>query len=309
MKYAVFAIVCIILVSIIPVWAQVVPSPPLPPPPPKLESEQGPTTQNVTLHGNLAATFYELQMKGSTFIKKQMDILREGLDLKTLLIITFFSLGYGVFHALGPGHGKLIIMSFFMQEGTTKRDALSLSVIVSIIHSSGAILLALLFQTILDSVKGMQQIRVQYGFTLFSGILVMGIGIFYLIRLIREHNPVPKVQTPILPESSWKKNLIIGFSIGVVPCPLSLTIMMLSIVYGVFWVGLTSVLALTLAMVIVLYGISIATIKSRDYVEQRNTLKKSSPIPTAISTIISYIGTILLIVLGFYFAYTAGSAL
>ena len=137
----------------------------------------------------------------------------------------------------------------------------------------------------------------------------MGIGIFYLIRLIREHNPVPKVQTPILPESSWKKNLIIGFSIGVVPCPLSLTIMMLSIVYGVFWVGLTSVLALTLAMVIVLYGISIATIKSRDYVEQRNTLKKSSPIPTAISTIISYIGTILLIVLGFYFAYTAGSAL
>ncbi len=301
------------LFSIVSVSGETIPPPPGAPP--KLEEANDVETEDeVTITRGLAAAFYELQAKGSAYIKSQMDFLREGFHLKTFLIIIFFSLGYGIFHTLGPGHGKLIVMSFFIQENTTKADAILLSVIVSVIHSSGAIALAILFQTLLRSVKGIEQIRLQYGFTLFSGLMILTIGSIYLTRLIRKKDrprkqiPMTSVETEDI-RSRWKRNLLIGFSIGVVPCPLSLTIMMLSIIYGIFWIGITSVISLTLSMVIVLYIISILTIRSRDYLEDQDAVRKSSGYHRALTVMLNYMGSIFLIALGFYFSYSAGKAL
>ena len=76
------------------------------------------------------------------------------------------------------------MVSFFLRDNTIRADAFSLSLIVSIIHSSSAIILAILFQTILSSVKGFARLKVENGFTLFSGLLISSVGVIYLIRYI-----------------------------------------------------------------------------------------------------------------------------
>ncbi len=317
-----------ILIPVCSVNSQDSPAPPPPPPPseipdvtasPETPAEEYPAdteTGNdvVVIKQGVLSGFVSLQAKGAAFIKKQMDIMKGGFNIRTFLIIILFSLAYGIFHTLGPGHGKLIVMSFFLRDHTTRADAMSLSVLVSAIHSSGAVILAVLFHTLLQSVKGFQKIRLQYGFTIFSGLLIMTIGIVYMVRLIRKKDPghKPLNSTVLMKQkhqNRWKNNLLIGFSIGIVPCPLSLTIMMLSIIYGIFWVGFTSVISLTLAMVIVLYIISLYTIKSRNFLEHKSKTSKTSAFSRIITLTLNYLGNFFLILLGLYFVYSAGQGL
>ncbi len=306
-------LVFIFLLSIIGIslFAQAPPPPPAPPSPSLSDAvSSDDISQDVVVKEGLFSFIKDIQLKGTTFIKHQLDSLRDGFTFKTFLIITFFSLAYGIFHTLGPGHGKLIVISFFMRDNTTRADAFSLSVIVSVIHSSAAIILAVLFQSLLSSVKGMAQVQVQNGFTLFSGLLIFTLGIVYLIMHIKgkDHHSVKVIQPgaeAISLKGRWKRNLAVGLSIGIVPCPLSLTIMMLSIVYGIFWIGISSVISLTIAMVIVLYLLSVSTIKSRDVVE-KDKVKKERKLLTIT---LNYAGNFALIFLGLYFMYKGGIAL
>ena len=305
------SMVFILLITAFSLAAQVPPPPPAPPSP---DFPTAVTTENFSdntvVREGVFSFLKDVQLKGTTFIKHQLDSLRDGFTFKTFLIITFFSLAYGIFHTLGPGHGKLIVISFFLRNNTIKADAFSLSVIVSVIHSSAAIILAVLFQSLLSSVKGMAQVKVQNGFTLFSGLLILSLGVVYLIMHIKgkDHHSVKIKQSDSSRsdrQGRWRRNLAVGLSIGIVPCPLSLTIMMLSIVYGIFWIGISSVISLTIAMVIVLYLLSVYTIKSRDIIEH-GKVKKERKILT---TLLNYAGNIALIFLGSYFVYKGGIAL
>ncbi|RLD28620.1 MAG: hypothetical protein DRI73_11485, partial [Bacteroidetes bacterium] len=189
-SYRKVAIIIVLLVLGVYLFAQVPPPPPTPSLSGTGSSED--ISNETVVKESLFSFIKDIQLNGTTFIKHQLDSLRDGFTVKTFLIITFFSLAYGIFHTLGPGHGKLIVISFFLRDNTTKADAFSLSVIVSIIHSSAAIILAILFQSVFSSVKGMAQVRVQNGFTLFSGILILTLGIVYLIMHIRgkDHHSV-----------------------------------------------------------------------------------------------------------------------
>lgn len=286
--------------------------PPPPPPSPGLSSEKmiENNSDSVIIKDGIVSRLKDIQLTGSTFIKRQLDALREGFTFKIFLIITFFSLAYGIFHTLGPGHGKLIVVSFFLRDNTTKADAFSLSIIVSVIHSSAAIILAILFQSIFSSVKGLAQVKVQNGFTLFSGILILTLGVVYLILHIKGKGHHSRTAKQLKYKENgrkgrWKKNLAVGLSIGIVPCPLSLTIMMLSIVYGIFWIGISSVISLTIAMVIVLYFLSVSTIKSRDIIEK----EKVNSDKRILKTILNYSGNFALILLGLYYTYKGGIVL
>lgn len=265
-------------------------------------------SSNTKLHKSIIAQFYDLQRKGTIYINKLLRKLRKGFDLKVFLIIIGFSFVYGIFHTLGPGHGKTIVASYFLQPHTTKFDALTLSVIISIIHTSTAIILALMFKTILSSLKGFARIKVQYYFTIASGAIVFILGVFYLIlRILKkdEHNIVKVKGLESKNEMNEKKiifkNILIGFSVGIVPCPLSMTIMMICFAYNILWVGFISVIALTFSMVILLYLIAIYTIKTRNGIAK--AVGKKSKTMIFLQQFLGYTGNVLIILIGLYIMY------
>jgi ABC-type nickel/cobalt efflux system permease component RcnA len=293
------------------IMAQTAPAPPPPPGTPEVIDSE------VRIRTNLRGWFNEVQARGTAFLKKQLDILKLNINLKAILVIVLFSLVFGVFHTLGPGHGKLVIISYFLNEETSKFDAIVLSIIVSLIHSSGAILMALLFQSLLSSVKGLARLKFQYGFTIFSGILIFLMGIYFLAGRIKRYRGRNDSNTDKFTyrsdkgkvQNRWMRNILAGFSIGIVPCPFSLTLMMISIVYGIFWVGVLSVISLTIAMVLVLYILSISTIKSREVLEKKKLQKKESFFLKSITPVLGFTGISVMILLGISFIYRGVSAL
>ena len=100
---------------------------------------------------------------------------------------------------------------------------------------------------------------------------------------------------------------MIGLSIGIVPCPLSLTLMMIATAYSIFWVGLASVLSLTFSMALLLYLISLWTIKSRKGVARLTGTENS--VFLRIKSAFNYLGNIGIIIIGSYLAYQGFTAL
>jgi len=97
------------------------------------------------------------------------------------------------------------------------------------------------------------------------------------------------------------RNLPVAISVGVVPCPLSLTIMSTSIIYGIVFVGLSAVLAMTVSMTIVLYFIAVVAAKSKKELVKRKG--------KSISSILHRVGEIALLLVGLLFIYKGGHAL
>ncbi len=245
---------------------------------------------------NLIEKIQYIQNDGFLLIDKQLKGLKSSFKFGSLLIIILFSFTYGVLHTLGPGHGKMIIFSYFLSEETTKWDTIALSILIPIIHSTGAILLAVLLKTVLSFITGFDVLAIQYSFTMLSGLLIVGISL-YLIFKSHKHQKVTvsKNKNVIL------RNIPVAVSVGIVPCPLSLTIMSTSIIYGIFWVGFSSVISLTIAMTIVLYFIALIASKSQKKLSHNSEGK--------ISKIFHSIGETLLLLIGLMFIYNGGRAI
>lgn len=60
------------------------------------------------------------------------------------------SFGYGVFHAVGPGHGKAVISSYMMANEATARRALGLSFAASAVQATTAVVLVLVGALVLN---------------------------------------------------------------------------------------------------------------------------------------------------------------
>jgi len=280
--------------------------PPPPPPPPSGETSLSETVEESGPQ-SLKDRFVDLQNRGAQYINSLFRELRLGFKWSVFFTVIFFSLLYGVFHTLGPGHGKLIVLSYFTEKNRTMQDAAVLSLIISLIHGSGAVILAVLFRSLLSGFRGAQRIAFQYGFTVFSGALLVFLGTYYLIRRARKGRSHDLKEISLSEEAEKKgllrRNLIAGFSIGIVPCPFSLAIMSISIVSGVFWIGLSSVFALTISMTLVLYVIACSTIKTRDAAIKSATRRSVGKSEGFLSRFFSYGGMFSMILLGFFICY------
>jgi ABC-type nickel/cobalt efflux system permease component RcnA len=60
-----------------------------------------------------------------------------------LLLLLLASFGWGALHALSPGHGKGMVAAYLVGSRGTSRDAIALSVVVTITHTIGVVALGL----------------------------------------------------------------------------------------------------------------------------------------------------------------------
>jgi ABC-type nickel/cobalt efflux system permease component RcnA len=195
----------------------------------------------------------------SSSINEVLREIKAGANLSAVFFFLGISFLYGIIHSIGPGHGKALILAYFLKNKHRLWKSVTLAGITSLTHTFGAILLAFLFNTILSEVKGMFRIQIQGYFVLANGILILSIGLFYFIIKIRKS----KKQASEVAEADTKNFLIIGISAGMVPCPASLLIMLYSISNDVVGFGLLSVLAISLGMFMLLVLVGAAGIASR----------------------------------------------
>ena len=176
---------------------------------------------------------------------------------------------FGALHALQPGHGKTLVAAYLIGSRGTVRQAVVLGGIVTFTHTASVFIFGTLILALSAWVSPQ---RIIPGLTVFSGLLVVAVGLRLLLErgraarsgadihdhgdgLFHEHGPGAS--------HHHAGGLIsLGVSGGLVPCPEALVIMIVAATIGRLGLGLAMIVAFSagLAGVLITLGIVLVTV-------------------------------------------------
>jgi len=255
------------------------------------QSPAAPTAQNAEQQSspNLFASllFRAMRMQQEYFrglarAFHEFNLERSFGAAEALISISF---AYGIFHAVGPGHGKVVVSSYLLaDEGDLKRGILlaslgALAQAVTAILAVGllAILLGLTHRAVAESVPLIERI---------SFVFVIGVGAMLIWRTFRdphdhshhdhdhhEHNhdhhhahdghahmPTPK---EVRAARGWRDMAAIVLAVGLRPCTGAILVLLFALAQGAFLVGTISTLAMSVGTAITVSTLAILTVTSR----------------------------------------------
>ncbi|WP_072680177.1 nickel/cobalt transporter [Arcobacter sp. LA11] len=200
-----------------------------------------------------------------------------------ILAVSFI---YGLVHALGPGHGKLVIASYFLAKEAKIKEAFKAGFLTSIIHTFSALCITgLLYIFLQNSItKHFQEINTNM--YKISAIFIIFIALYLLYEVITDKNEEEKIQ-----RLQTKNLFAVTFSIGIVPCPGVMTIVLFSMILGYISLGILSAVAMSIGMGIT---ISVAAIVATQVKNSRYQNYK------VYMNLLTYSAIILLFILGVF---------
>ncbi|KNC10228.1 nickel transporter [Klebsiella sp. RIT-PI-d] len=181
--------------------------------------------------------------------------------------LLLFSFIYGVLHALGPGHGKIVITTWLATHPSRLKSSIILTLAASLLQGLVAIALVTIVLSVLQlparslHLSSFWLEKGSYALVGVLGLLLCGRAVKKLRALLRrpvftaftphhhhhahcgcshQHIPSPEQQAG----EDWRARLMIVVSMGMRPCSGAIMVLLFSKVIGVFSWGMISALAM-----------------------------------------------------------------
>ncbi len=175
-----------------------------------------------------------------------------------LLLLYGVSFLYGVFHAVGPGHGKMVISSFLLTSGGQFRRGIALSFAASIVQAVSAIALVGIFAAVLN----LSRFEITHrAFLLeeasYAGIILLGAWMF-ASRLVPgraghdHHGHAHHVDPAALGRfrgaaaRRWPGYAAVVVATGIRPCTGAVLVLLFTLAQGSFAVGIVATFLMAL---------------------------------------------------------------
>ena len=183
----------------------------------------------------------------------------------SLLIFSFL---YGVLHALGPGHGKIVITTWLATHPSKLKSSIGLTLASSLLQGMVAIVLVVVVLTLLKLPARQLHLssfwleKGSYALVGVLGLLLCWRAVKKLRMLMRKptfktftphhvhnaqcgcgHQHLP-TQAQLQSGEDWRARLMIILSMGMRPCSGAIMVLLFSKVIGVFSWGVISALAM-----------------------------------------------------------------
>jgi nickel/cobalt exporter len=173
-------------------------------------------------------------------------------DWAALLSVAPLGIVFGAVHALTPGHSKTVLASYLVGSRIAPPRGLAVSTALAVTHVLMAVLVALFAaQLLTKTIVGAGRAP---AVELVSRGLVILIGVWFLIRAIRG-------------SAHWHKKregLTVGVIAGLIPCPLTLFVMVLAISRGVPEAGLAFAASMMVGVALTLGLVAVVAVVGRD---------------------------------------------
>ncbi|HEX5038696.1 MAG TPA: High-affinity nickel-transporter [Candidatus Limnocylindria bacterium] len=185
----------------------------------------------------------------------------------------------GAGHALTPGHGKTVMAAYLVGTRGRPRDALLLGGAVTISHTAGVLVLALV---VLLAGELLPPERLYPVLSVISGMTVVVIGLTLLVRCVRgalgapvahdDHERLHRhgvahehAHDHAAPAAAgWRGLAAIGIAGGMIPSTAALVLLLGAVAAGAPLYGLALAIAFGFGMAVVLGGIGLILVRSRD---------------------------------------------
>ncbi|MFO1068589.1 MAG: hypothetical protein U1E14_08705 [Geminicoccaceae bacterium] len=207
------------------------------------------------------------QREANRTIAQQMRAIRDGQTTAPLLLGLLLAFAYGVVHAAGPGHGKLVVTTYFLSRDARILRGLLMGVQIAVVHVLSAIVVVLFADFLLRRGFGgapseIPAVRiVSYG-----AILVIGLAMLWraLRRGAHAHDHGHHHHGHACGcGARHDESGLLSFAVGLVPCTGSVLILLYAMANGIMGTGLLLVGAIALGMAVTMGGLGLAAVFAR----------------------------------------------
>jgi ABC-type nickel/cobalt efflux system permease component RcnA len=232
----------------------------------------------------------DFQRRANAEVATHMNAINSGKDLGAFFLGLGIAFAYGMVHAFGPGHGKFIIMSYFLGRDIQITRGVMMAIQVAVVHVIAAIVIVLLADVVLKAGFGIGLADVP-GVRAGSFLIIAGIGIYMLYQATRaalgyidvsevghghshghshglshghahshghSHAAADGKQ-----EASKVESGLMAFAAGVVPCPGAVLIMLYAIANDMIYPGFVLVAAMSVGIGLTICMLGIGAILAR----------------------------------------------
>lgn len=241
-------------------------------------------------------------------VKELFTSIKDETNPLTYLTLLLFAYVYGLIHALGPGHGKTLVASYFLSNERSYTKALFVSLAIGVVHTFSAFILTLI---IYFGVNSFLSQFMQDSVTLttkISALIIIAIALYLIVKKYRaykafkkeEQNSLSKMSFTTTPhpstcgcgtckveENSTDFALIV--SAGIIPCPGTTTIFIFALSLGLYFAGFLAALTMSLGMSTIIYASALLSVSIR----QKTSLRKGN-----LKKYLEYGSLIIILILG-----------
>jgi ABC-type nickel/cobalt efflux system permease component RcnA len=207
------------------------------------------------------------------------------------LFIIGIAFVYGVVHAIGPGHGKAVVAGYFISQKRTLLSVFKMGYSVAIIHTLSAFILTFGLYYLVEGIFSRnfdKSVDLMYN---ISGGMILLVGLYLVYELYRDWNVNNfSDSNETLPQ---KKHFVVALSVGIVPCPGVMTILLFSLMLGHLTTGILATIAMSIGMGLTISISAIMAQKSRNLGNKSRFIAKTLQILSPI--IVIFIGLFLLL--------------
>ena len=185
--------------------------------------------------------------RGQRFLHQQLgEYIKEWSEHRTyrdFVLILFFSFLYGMIHAIGPGHRKTVIFSFYITREAHILEPLFVSFVLGFSHGGIALLLALIFKGMTGAMTVNTNDASIY-LEGFSFIIIIFLSLFSIIHVVKDHFMKHESKLKVYEKMKMGSILLSGLY----PCPAALLVLVLTFALRIVWTGIIAILAMSLGM-------------------------------------------------------------
>lgn len=163
---------------------------------------------------------------------------------------------FGVLHAMMPGHGKTVLVSYHLGQASRPIDGFANGALLALTHVGLAVLLVLGGFFVISKAFAYGGRTPQ--FEMASGVLIVLIGAFLLWRSLASDHEV----------RATRNGRVLAFVTGMIPCPLTTFILSYALAHGILGAGLVVTAAMALGMIATIGGVALAATLARKHFMQ-----------------------------------------
>ena len=264
-----------------------------------------------------------------TVIAQEQKVLREKLtaaisamksgDWDAIWKFLAICLVYGMLHALGPGHGKSIVVGYFIARRGRWRQGVALGAGITVTHTMSAVLLLLILYAIFKATVfsafetgriGIE--RASYALIMLTGVLLVVLAIRDVFKshkgcgcsarmesaegTVAESAGVAGTSEKALPPiARWREILGVAAVTGIVPCPAVALIVLFCLLNSMVALSLLGALVICIGMTITNVAFGIAAVAFRKGIDKGSAHTR---IATKIYTVATLAGGVIIFISG-----------
>ena len=139
---------------------------------------------DASLFERFTVLLVDFQRRANAEVSFHMNAIERGEDFGAFLLALAVAFAYGAVHALGPGHGKFVVVSYFLGREARVMRGVVMAVQIAVVHVIAAIVIVWLADLVLRGGFGLGLSDVP-GVRAASFLIIVGIGVYMLYQAVR----------------------------------------------------------------------------------------------------------------------------